>query len=261
MIDKETLEQLYSASVKTEENTFRKFIVSLDGSIVKNFNEDFLNGTIPEAIDSILEGKTKNETVSEQELLENMNIASQGILLIDLLLKISDFLTNLVVENASNLIDIEDAIVKALLDMTNIIIPCLVFTLYAIYSPFVDFKFFENIPQKGGLLFPIIDPFLVYNYLIKQDYREWKHFHDLDDHFLSFNLILDYETNPDNILNFLNLKIEKLNNVKLNVIEYDKYTSDINNSELIKRNIYGNFYKQTELQFLNVKGKLLNNFY
>jgi hypothetical protein len=78
----------------------------------------------------------------------------------------------------------------------NIKIPSLIFTLYAIYSLFVDFKFFENIPQKGALLFPIIYLFLVYNYLIQQEDRKWKHYHDLDDHFLSCNLLLDYEKNP-----------------------------------------------------------------
>jgi hypothetical protein len=78
----------------------------------------------------------------------------------------------------------------------NIKIPSLIFTLNAIYSLFVDFKFFENIPQKGALLFPIIYRFLVYNYLIKQEDRKWKHYHDLDDHFFSCNLLLDYEKNP-----------------------------------------------------------------
>ena len=52
----------------------------------------------------VVENHTKHsENLMEQELIEEMNMTSQRILLIDLLLKISEFLDNLVIENAVNI--------------------------------------------------------------------------------------------------------------------------------------------------------------
>jgi hypothetical protein len=125
--------------------------------------------------------------------------------------------------------------------------------MYTVFSPFFDFSYFKHIEKntKYGLIFPHIQPFLVYCFFIKNVNGTFEHYHESNNQKYSLRNIFNYETNPKKTIHFLINLQKNLDN--LNSKFYDLY---INNKTIIhERSIYNDIYNKDKFKLFNSSGK------
>ncbi len=203
-----------------------------------------------------------NKTNNLSNFINSFECRDDNILLIDILISICNYLNKLLFnqEIRLNFLNIELTLLEFLLDVSVILIPNLIFVIYAMYSPFINFSTFDKIEQVNvhGMKFPLIDPFWVYNYLYQYQNKHFAYYNENNEGFPTFENIFKSNSlrDPQLAINYFTNCRKIVLNCKNNSELYDKYENNLY-GELNKPKLYDSTNIMNVLGFLNTKGNFI----